>query len=433
MTLTTREAACAEPRPVSLQEWLGDRDLPWFGTNAGASAVPFQTWHHFKEAFAPELVATALASAGGAGRVFDPFGGSGTTALTCQFLGADVTTLEVNPFLADVIRAKLAQPDAQALRRAARRLTASARKSHDTPALPAGAPSTLIEPGTQGRFVFHREAAEQILRLSAAIGRLKDPFHQSFFKAVLGGTLVGLSNVVVNGKGRRYRRGWSERVDPGSDGVDEAFLARTYRAASDIELFAMRRSCDWTVHCGDARTFKHSEPIRLTVCSPPYPNSFDYTDVYNLELWMLGYLGERLGNRELRTSTLSSHVQVHRDFDTPPTDSTVIGVALAQFEQIRDSLWNRHIPEMVGAYFSELLGVFDNIRQATTPGGELWIVVGDSQYRGVLIRVADALSELLTTRGWELRTSERSRSMRASAQQGGQHDLSETLLVFVRP
>lgn len=432
MTLTTREAARAKPEPITLQEWLGDRDLPWFGTNAGATPVPFQTWHHFKEAFAPELVASALASAGGTARVFDPFGGSGTTALTCQFLGADVTTLEVNPFLADVIRAKLAQPDAQALRRTARRLAASARKSEETPSLPAGAPNTLIEPGAQGRFVFHREAAEQILRLSAAIGRLKDPLYQAFFKAVLGGTLVGLSNVVVNGKGRRYRRGWSERTDPGSDGVDEAFLARAYRAASDIESFVLRRSCDWTVHCADARSFKPTETIRLTVCSPPYPNSFDYTDVYNLELWMLGYLGEKLHNKDLRISTLSSHVQIHRNFEAPPTDSAVIRETLAQFEQIRDSLWNRHIPEMVGAYFSELVGVFDNIRRVTTPGGELWIVVGDSQYRGVLVRVADALSELLTARGWELRTSERSRSMRASAQQGGQHDLSETLLVFVR-
>lgn len=85
--------SCVAPVPLSLQDWLGDRDLPWFGTNAGASPVPFQTWHNFKEAFAPELVATALASVRGSGRVFDPFGGSGTTALTCQFLGADVTTL----------------------------------------------------------------------------------------------------------------------------------------------------------------------------------------------------------------------------------------------------------------------------------------------------------------------------------------------------
>ena len=31
-------------------------------------------------------------------------------------------------------------------------------------------------------------------------------------------------------------------------------------------------------------------PHDLAVFSPPYPNSFDYTDVYNVELWAMGYL-----------------------------------------------------------------------------------------------------------------------------------------------
>ena len=47
-------------------------------------------------------------------RLADPFGGSGTSALTCQFLGIQPVTIEVNPFLADLIAAlpeKLAEPN----------------------------------------------------------------------------------------------------------------------------------------------------------------------------------------------------------------------------------------------------------------------------------------------------------------------------------
>lgn len=430
MTLTSSREVRESSPPLSLQDWLGDRDLPWFGTNAGASPVPFQSWHHFKEAFAPELVATALTRLPPDGRVFDPFGGSGTTALTCQFMGIDVTTLEVNPFLADVIQAKLAPLGPTTIRRTARRLTASARRFEEHCELPAGAPPTLVEPGQRERFVFHREAAQQILRLAGAIGQLKDPFQQSFFRTILGGTLVGLSNVVVNGKGRRYRRHWTERTDPGTAGVDDKFLTRSYRAAADIELFADRRTCHWEVHCTDARSFEHTRPIDLTVCSPPYPNSFDYTDVYNLELWMLRYLSGAEGNRELRTSTLSSHVQIHRQHQPAPEGSSALEEALSCLEQIRSSLWNRHIPEMVGGYFAELTEVFQRVHQATRLGGELWVVVGDSQYKGVLLRVADILTQLLSQAGWRLKASGMSRSMRTSAQQGGQHDLKETLLIF---
>ena len=44
---------------VSFQSWTKQRNLLSVGTNAGAEVLPFQTWHHFKEAFALELVARA--------------------------------------------------------------------------------------------------------------------------------------------------------------------------------------------------------------------------------------------------------------------------------------------------------------------------------------------------------------------------------------
>ena len=43
--------------------------------------------------------------------IADPFGDSGTTALAAQFFGVKPTTIEVNPFLADLIEAKIAPLD----------------------------------------------------------------------------------------------------------------------------------------------------------------------------------------------------------------------------------------------------------------------------------------------------------------------------------
>jgi DNA modification methylase len=83
----------------------------------GAPKLPFQTWRHVKEAFAPEFVARAISeSKVPVRKCLDPFGGSGMTALACQFLGVHPTTIEVNPFLADLIEAKLCtyEPDALA-------------------------------------------------------------------------------------------------------------------------------------------------------------------------------------------------------------------------------------------------------------------------------------------------------------------------------
>jgi hypothetical protein len=101
---------------VSFDSWTHKREVQTLGTNAGAEKLPFQDWHHFKEAFTPELVAKAAkGSKRELLRCADPFGGSGTTALTCQFLGVEPVTIEVNPYLADLIDAKLCTYDSDGL------------------------------------------------------------------------------------------------------------------------------------------------------------------------------------------------------------------------------------------------------------------------------------------------------------------------------
>jgi len=88
------------------------------GTNAGSVELPFQNWRRFKEAFAPELIAQAVRHSSVRVRsCLDPFGGSGTTALACQFLNVHPVTIEVNPFLADLIEAKLSKYSCDALAR----------------------------------------------------------------------------------------------------------------------------------------------------------------------------------------------------------------------------------------------------------------------------------------------------------------------------
>jgi hypothetical protein len=60
-------------------------------------------------------------------------------------------------------------------------------------------------------------------------------------------------------------------------------------------------------------------------------------------------------------------------------------------------------------------------------------VVGDSRYAGIAVNVAEILGELARNRGLEVKRLETLREMRASAQQGGQAQLAESLLVLRRP
>ena len=414
-------------------EWTGNRDIQSLGTNAGARSLPFQGWRRFKEAFAPELIARAIHdSPGNVGRCVDPFAGSGTTGLACQFLGVHPVVAEVNPYLADLIEAKLdAYPSAEILDYDLATVIGGSVKitSSDVHAHFASAPATFVEPGVNGRWIFDERVAERIVALLDEINQVEEPARR-LFRVLLGGILVEASNVVVSGKGRRYRANWKGRiVDPNL--VTELFQASAQKAIDDIRRFAGRPVISYEIIRGDSRFgFSDVDPCQLAVFSPPYPNSADYTDIYNVELWTLGYLNGREDDSTLRSATLSSHVQGSRQFADAPSGSGTLQEVLGSLHSRRSSLWDHRIPSMVGAYFSDLLDVLAALARILSPDATAWIVVGDSRYAGVLIPVGTVLQELVEDHGWEVLSTEPFRSMRTSAQQGGDRMLTEQLLVL---
>lgn len=413
-------------------EWTGGRTVPSLGTNDGADPIAFQRWHHFKESFPPELIAAAVASSQRrVERCLDPFGGSGTTALACQMLGIDSDTIEVNPFLADVIAAKLQTYDIDALIRdlMSVRRTARLQPSIGPDEYFAHTPKSFIERPDSERWIFATSTASRIASILTAIDMLDSQPHRRLFRVIVGGLLAEVSNVIVSGKGRRYRRNWQQAPDePGR--VDALFSCRAEQAIRDIQRFAHRPRVKATLHRGDARTQPVSGEFDLAVFSPPYPNSFDYTDVYNLELWMLGYLKETQDNRRLRTSTLSSHVQLMREYAPAPDGSSTLLACLAQLDTVAHSLWSQWIPKMIGAYFADLITVIEKVYTHLGPSAEAWIVVGDSQYADTLVPVADILAELAVSRGWHIHRQEPIRHMKSSPQQGWKPKLAESLLVI---
>ena len=417
---------------VRFRDWTGDRSISTIGTNAGSPSLPFQRWRPFKEAFAPEIVERALGETpGGVRHIADPFGGSGTTALAAQFLGIRPTTIEVNPFLADLIEAKIETLDFETAATAFGRVVESVARgcAPSRPSFP-GAPPTFVEPGRDGRYIFSRAVARRILAYRTAIELVHDEACKRLFRVVLGSTTIPASNVVVSGKGRRYRQGWRKReLDPGV--VDDLFRTGVLKAFHDLRRFASRRCLDYTLLRGDARILAAKiGPHDLAVFSPPYPNSFDYTDVYNVELWALGYLCNSDGNTRLRHATMRSHVQVLRDFDDDGVRSPALMSTIDALRQVRGQLWNRHIPEMIGAYAADLAVVMEHLRRGLRSRGRAYIVVGDSRYAGVDVPVAKILSEITQLLGYRLVALEPSRSMRSSPQQGGRRELDETLVVL---
>lgn len=401
-----------------------------FTTNQGGKGTAFQRWFHFKEAFSPAFVSAAIDSLGYRPKhVLDPFGGSGTSVITSQLLSIDATTIEVNPFLADVIKAKVSPLTSDRLRSAAADFQAQLHLTSVDLSRLDYLPPTFVESDEKERWIFSRDVAGRLAQYLTCIDSIEDLDIRRFFRVVLGSVLIDCSNVYVNGKGRRYRRSWQKNQCT-IEKFDEYFGTQFNTSFEDVLRFEDRPRSRATVINGDSRTAlaQVHEEADLIVFSPPYPNSFDYTDIYNVELWVLGYINSAEDNRQLRNQTLRSHVQIRRGYDGIKGNSETLTQTLAALTNQRQALWSAYIPEMVGAYFRDLECVLEHSRRLLSNNGKVMMVVGDSRYANVRIDVSKILAELARGIGFGKVMVKEVRQMRSSAQQGGSYQLAESII-----
>ncbi|WP_082672364.1 DNA methyltransferase [Type-D symbiont of Plautia stali] len=432
-TLLNSTKIISEAQYDRFNQWFSNynEDCPT-SSNQGTLNLPFQRWFRFKEAFSPKFVADTLSSLPyKVNYCLDPFMGSGTTAITCNMMGINSIGTEVNPFLSDLISSKLTYVSPTLFFKNYKNLIDNLKIIDDDFKLSPGMPISFTEPGINGRFIFYKNTYSTIRAILRSSASMPDN-EAKLLKVLLGSVLVENSNAIVNGKGRRYRSNWNLKVKTGYDIITSLNKA-VINALDDIERFHDNNSN--TVHkiyTGDTRKLlKKIDYADVVIFSPPYPNSFDYTDVYNIELWMLDYLKSSNDNRTLRNDTLRSHVQAKwSSQDNDSLQSETLQKIYGKLSKVRSNLWNKNIPEMIFYYFEDLLSIFNEFKRILPIEHHVIIAVGDSQYAGIHIDVAKILEEIVSPVGFVLQDRGEIRSMRSSSQHGGKFELSEHCLVF---
>jgi DNA modification methylase len=171
----------------------------------------------------------------------------------------------------------------------------------------------------------------------------------------------------------------------------------------------------------------------LVVTSPPYLNSFDYSDVYRPELFTGGYVSSNEDLRSIRLKTLRSHVQVERAFASTAA-STLLEPILS--ELAKKELWSKRIPGMIASYFWDMKAILKELQRIVRPDGSAWLVVSTSAYGGVQIPVDLILADLGEQCGWTLRGVYVLRRLRSAGQHWAHLDeekklpLRESVIVF---
>lgn len=364
-------------------------------------------------------------------RLLDPFCGVGTTVLAAQQvagLGVKVTGtgIEYNPFIHFVATAKASWASIDAAE-----LMVSGAAILDGPSRRVALPAL---DGISSERCMSRKVARKITSLRESI-------EQTTTSSTRDGLLLGLASAIeplsfTRKDGRALRLVARVPAD-----FRNTVWNRWQIIADDVAFLKATQSVSAapTILRGDGRRPMalgiEPDSIDLLVTSPPYPNNIDYTEVYKLELWLLGLVRSADDFFQLRRRTLRSHpTTIH-------TDPTTEFLRVARSPRLRHILWplfertlEMNAPwraRLLLGYFEDLYIGLQEYFRVLRPGGIAVFVVGNSLHGGsadpYLIPTDLILAELARAAGFDVDKATIARAFRRRL--SGNHFLRETLIV----
>jgi DNA modification methylase len=418
--------------PIEDSEYYGLR-LSVFDHNL---ALPRHRWYDFKEGFSECLVLEAIRKQGRKGyrfRLLDPFVGSGTTLVTAGRHGLHATGVEVNPFLAFASKAKCT-PNGWRQGSFQRRLARIIRNSRSDKTSYLEGLSTFTERKGIESWLFNRSVLRGFSAIDDALQEAGG--YRSALRLALFGSLMECCNAKRDGKCLRYRKDWTALGFTSAD-LREAFERRAQLVFEDVNQHGFSQDGLQLV-TGDARTELRrleSQSHDLVVTSPPYLNSFDYSDVYRPEMFVGRFVRSNKELQRVRRKTIRSHVQVSWE-PVRRVMSPLLYPVLTQMK--KRQLWDDRLPDMILSYFFDLSAVFVELKRILKRGGQAWVVISTSAYGGVEIPVDLILADVAARGGWKLHGVYVLRQLRSAGQQWSRlkkqakHPLRESLIILER-
>lgn len=355
----------------------------------GNDQSPFHRWFHLKEGFSDKLLEKVMSDCHLENRsslwLLDPYAGGGTgplsavldkTRVSGESAFAGACGIERNPFLQFVASTKIqaAQYGSESFKgffeQVIELVNEDTKEKRISPAL-----STFHNPD-----YFDSGSLQDLLRIREAIyqadGRSLD---RSMARLCLAATIEPASYLRRDGRALRF----VPKKRPPS--VKDEFKRRANEVIEDLVVGPQSKSVG-SVHLGDGRRPSSAIPSNrkfdLILFSPPYLNNIDYTEVYKLEAWFLGFISDSIEFKRQRLLTLRSHPSIAFP-DTVGASSNgykegydlLIDPVLAEVPKNRDAPWRRRL---IHQYFEDILETLINCKENLNKGGRIVVVVGNS-------------------------------------------------------
>ena len=265
-------------------------------------------WYPISEGFSANPISSPLSELDVNQRknviAIEPFSGSGTAPVECTRLGVDCLGFEVNPFLAFVGQTKLKQAAAKKVRLGRDKVLKGLQRTSVSPLEDF---STFCEGAGKQKWLFNRNVLRTLTGGWNSVAEC-NPYHRAFYRLALVRAAMDNCNAYPDGKCLRYKR-LKNYACFNQGQVIERFEYYCQMIEDDLEKTPFTEGLS-RVECMDSRSFAMFEKKRrfdFCVTSPPYLNSFDYSDVYRPELFLTGQVGSNDQLMRIRLRTVRSN------------------------------------------------------------------------------------------------------------------------------
>jgi DNA modification methylase len=365
--------------------------------------LPRHRWYYYKEGFSPNLVEKAIeqSSVSKGDLIIDPFNGSGTTTLTSSLLGHNSVGIEVNPFTSFLSDVKLRNINIREFNDLEGKLFQSVEKGIKSPLLGY---STFSKTKGINKWLFNDEvlnAFEGGWQYSNFISGYNS---RKLIRLALISSAMQNCNAKRDGKCFRYRSTW------GSNNFDkksfiESLIVNLSNIKEDIQKAPILAKSK--ILKGDCRnilqTSDELKNFKLCLTSPPYLNTFDYTDIYRPELFLGKFIQSSQKLYDLRLETVRSHVQASWNKPTFDDFGLLYQQTMKYIIENKENLMHKNIPMMIQAYFEDMFNILKLLKNKAAKDAQIWFVVSNSAYAGLEVPVDLIIGDIASKSGWYLK------------------------------
>lgn len=354
-------------------------------------------WIRLTPAYSVKIVEEILSKYGSSQRVFDPFCGSGTTALCAAHLGISSTTTDINPFLVWLTEVKTknySSSDIINTRNALKIILMNIEKNQSLASVP---PIHKIE-----RW-WSKQNLLSLRNLKGSIDILEVPKPaKNLLQIAFCRTLIKLSNAAFNHQSISFKN-INTNINNSSN----------YAAIFRDDVETILNSCTETIY-GDANVILKdarnldSERIGkfdLVITSPPYANRMSYIRELRPYMYWLGYLQEAREAGELdwqaiggtwgiATSRLNDWVSSNK-YQNEHLLSVV--EAISKMDNKHAVILSRYVRKYCDDIFMHLTSVSKLLKR----GAYIHYIIGNSTFYGTLVKVEEIYADMMKKIGFK--------------------------------